>query len=125
MIVRDEPAGATTDDGRVIPDVIVFPVGFPSPSNPDPQMPSLDNLHFAELVFGVLTGIDDLQNEQVKKHIWWHELRYTSDDGGKVKKKIYNAYDESITLQTQAIDFERISDVSFDSPSDEPSLDDF
>jgi hypothetical protein len=31
MIVRDPPAGARTDDGNVIPDVVVFPKEYPSP----------------------------------------------------------------------------------------------
>lgn len=112
MVIRDEPAGATTDDGRVIPDLIVFPEQFPSPENPDPEMPSLDNLHFGELLYDVLISNDDLHDEQVKKHIWWHELHYRPENGGTVDKNIYNAFDESIELTTHSIDFERISEVS-------------
>lgn len=111
IINRDKPAGAITDDGRVIPDVIVFPREFPSPSNPDPEMPSLNELHFAEVLYDVLIDNDDLQDDEVKKHIWWHELQYREEDG-KVGKKLYNAYDESITLTTHSIDFERISEVT-------------
>ena len=33
-------------------------------------------------------------------------------NGGKIDKDIYNAYDDNIRLQTQAIDYSRISDVS-------------
>lgn len=110
MVIRDVPAGATTEDGQVIPDVVVFPTRFPSPENPDPEMPSLDDLHFAELIFDIIIGNDDLHDVDVKKHIWWHELHYRNEDS-KVLKKIYNAYDESIVLQTQSIDFERISEV--------------
>ena len=112
MVIRDEPAGAITDDGRVIPDLIVFPEQFPSPENPDPEMPSLDDLHFGELLYDVLIDNDDLHDEQVRKHIWWHELHYRPEDGGTVDKKIYNAFDESIELTTHSIDFERISEVS-------------
>lgn len=109
MVVRDPPAGAVTDDDRVIPDVVVFPEQFPTPANPNPQIPNLDDLHFTEILFEVLTGIRDLQNETVKKHIWWHDLTYNS---GKIDKSIYNAWDESIALTTQSIDFSRISDVT-------------
>lgn len=112
IVNRDEPAGATTDDGRVIPDVVVFPKQFPSPSNPDPEMPSLDDLHFPEVLFDVLIDNDDLHDDGIKKHIWWHELTYRDEKGGKVGKSIYNAYDEDITLRTRAIDFERISEVT-------------
>jgi len=112
IINHDEPAGATTNHGHVIADVIVFPEQFPSPTNPDPDMPSLDDLTFPEAVYDVLIGNDDLHDEEVLKHIWWHELHYRDEDGGKVGKSIYNAYDEEITLRTRAIDFERISEVT-------------
>lgn len=112
MIIHDPPAGAVTDEGDVIPDVVVFPSEFPSPSNPDPEMPTIDNLHFAEILFEVLTGIGDLHEEEIKKHIWWHDLQYRDGDGsGKIDKEIYNAFDESIELQTLSIEFSRISDV--------------
>lgn len=110
IINRDRPAGATTDDGRVIPDVIVFPTQYPSPDHPSPEMPSIDALDFLQLLFAVLIDNDNLRDDEVKKHIWWHELHYL-EDGEKVENKIHNAYDESITLGTRAIDFERISDV--------------
>ncbi|WP_049923126.1 hypothetical protein [Halopiger djelfimassiliensis] len=111
MIIRDPPAGARTENGRVIPDVVVFPNEYPSPDNPDPEMPALDDLHFAEVLFEVTTGIGDLNDEQCLKHIWWHEMHYDSRDGGKIDKNIYNAYDDGIELRTQAIDYSRISDV--------------
>ncbi|MBZ6496573.1 hypothetical protein [Natrinema longum] len=111
MIIRDPPAGARTENGRVIPDVIVFPNEYPSPSNPDPEMPALDDLHFAEVLFKVTTDIGGLNDAQCLKHIWWHEMHYDGRDGGKIDKSIYNAYDDSIELRTQAIDYSRISDV--------------
>jgi hypothetical protein len=111
MIVRDPPAGAVTNDDRVIPDVIVFPTQFPTPDNPDPNMPDLDDLHFAEVLFEVLTGVGDIHSETVQKHIWWHDLTYRDVDGGKIKKDIRNAWDETITLGTHSIDYSRISDV--------------
>lgn len=112
MIIRDPPAGARTESGHVIPDVVVFPNEYPSPSNPSPQMPTLDDLDFAELVFEVTAGIADLDDERCLKHIWWHEMHYDSRDGGKIDKNISNAYDDDIQLRTQAIDYSRISDVS-------------
>lgn len=112
MIIRDPPAGARTENGRVIPDVVVFPTEYPSPGNPSPDMPSLDDLHFAEILFDVTTGNGEIRDEECLKHIWWHEMTYEDRDGGKIDKEIYNAYDESIRLRTQAIDFSRISDVS-------------
>lgn len=112
MIVRDPPAGARTDDDRVIPDVVVFPKSYPSPSDPKPQMPSLDDLHFPEILFDVTTGIADLRDERILKHIWWHEMEYVDRNGGKIDKTLYNAYDESIELRTRSIDYERISDVT-------------
>lgn len=111
MIIRDPPAGAVTDDGRVIPDVVVFPNEFPSPSNPTPDMPELDDLHFAEVLFDVLTGYGDLHEDEVRKHIWWHNLQYRDRDGGIIDKQIHNEYDNSITLTTQSIQYSRISDV--------------
>lgn len=112
MIIRDPPAGARTDNGRVIPDVIVFPNEYPSPNNPGPEMPELDDLHFAEVLFEVTTGVGDLDDEQCLKHIWWHEMHYDGRDSGKIEKNLYNAYDNSIGLQTRAIDYSRISDVA-------------
>lgn len=109
MVIRDPPAGAVTDDNRIIPDVVVFPEQFPSPDDPDPDLPTLDNLRFAELLFGVLTGIDDLDDDTVKKHIWWHNLTYSD---GRIDKEIRNAWDETISLPTQSIDYSRISDVT-------------
>jgi len=109
MIIRDTPAGAVTDDGQVIPDVVVFPTAFPTEANPTPKMPSLDQLHFVETLFEVLIGISDISSIEAKKHIWWHELSY--QDNGTIEKKIYNAYDNSITLTTHSIKFSRISDV--------------
>ncbi|WP_244510195.1 hypothetical protein [Natronobacterium texcoconense] len=111
MIIRDPPAGARTENGRVIPDVVVFPNEYPSSDNPDPELPSLDEIHFAEILFKITTDVGDLQDEQCLKHIWWHEMQYDERDGGKIDKNIYNAYDNSITLQTQAIDYSRISEV--------------
>ncbi|WP_367175647.1 hypothetical protein [Haloarcula rubripromontorii] len=111
MIIRDPPAGARTDDGRVIPDVVVFPMEYPSPENPSPEMPSLGDLGFIEILFEVTAGIENASSEAGKKHIWWHEMEYTDDDGGKIHKQIYNAADESIRLRTQPIDYSRISDV--------------
>lgn len=112
MIIRDPPAGDVTENGDVVPDVVVFPVEYPSPNNPSPVMPDLDDLHFAEILFEVLTGNGDLHDEQNKKHIWWHELHYQDQEGGTIEKDIYNAYDESITLRTQSIEYSRISDVT-------------
>jgi hypothetical protein len=111
MIIRDPPAGARTETGRVIPDVVVFPTEYPSPSNPEPSTPSLDDMDFIEVLFEVTTGVGDLRHEQCLKHIWWHEMYYHDRDGGKIDKEIYNAYDSDIKLRTQGIDYSRISDV--------------
>lgn len=111
MIIRDPPAGARTNDGRVIPDVVVFPLEYPSPANPAPEMPSLDNLDFLDILFEVTAGIEDASSELAKKHIWWHEMEYGDEDGGKIHKRIYNAADESIHLRTQSIEYDRISDI--------------
>lgn len=112
MIIRDPPAGARTEDGRVIPDVVVFPTEYPSPETPEPSMPTLNDLYFIEILFDITTGIDSIENEQCLKHIWWHEMQYVDRDDGKIEKSIYNKYDNSIRLQTQAIDYSRISDVT-------------
>lgn len=110
MVVRDEPAGARTDEGHVIPDVIVFPEQFPTPDNPKPAMPNVDDIEFARIIFKTLTGNGDLYSDELQKHIWWHELEYRPGEE-KIDKKIYNSYDNSITLMTHSIEFERISDV--------------
>jgi hypothetical protein len=112
MIIRDPPAGDVTEDGDVIPDVVIFPVEYPSPNNPDPVMPDIDDLHFAEILFEVMTGNGNLHDDQNKKHIWWHDLYYRGEGGGMIDKELYNAYDESISLRTQSIKFSRISDVT-------------
>ena len=75
-------------------------------------MPSLDELHFAEILFDITTGNSDVHNKECLKHLWWHEMTYEDRDGGKIGKHICNAYDKNIRLQTQAIDFSRISDIS-------------
>ncbi|MFC6755869.1 hypothetical protein ACFQER_03045 [Halomicroarcula sp. GCM10025894] len=112
MIIRDPPAGARTDDGDVIPDIVVFPQSFPTPTNPNPPMRDLDELRFAEVLYETLIGEDDLTSEVVQKHIWFHDLEIVGGaDGHRVKKSIYNAYDNSIRLSTRSIDYSRISDV--------------
>jgi len=111
MIIRDPPAGARTDDGHVIPDVVVFPSNYPSPANPTPKMPSLDDLDFIDILFEVTSGIKNVSSEEGRKHIWWHEMEYRDDNSGKIDKRIYNAADEEIRLQTRPIDYSRISDV--------------
>lgn len=110
MVVRDEPAGARTDEGQVIPDIILFPEEFPSPDNPTPAMPDVDDLEFAQIIFKTLTGNGDLHSDELQKHIWWHELEYRPNEK-EIDKKIYNSYDSSIMLRTHSIEFERISDV--------------
>lgn len=112
MVNRDEPAGARMDDGTVIPDTVVFPEYFPTPNRPDPPMQNLDELHFAEVLYETVIGEADLFSDHVQKHLWFHELYLEEEPAGPmVQKRIYNAYDNSIELQTQSIDYERISDV--------------
>lgn len=112
MVVRDEPAGARTDNGTVIPDVVVFPERFPTPSDPEPPMRELDELRFAEILYGTLIENDDLHSEEVRKHLWFHELRLEeAEHGFTVEKELYNAFDEDIELWTQSIDYDRISEV--------------
>lgn len=113
MVIRDEPAGARTDEGQVIPDVVVFPKYFPTPDDPSPSMYDLDSLHFAEVLYETMIGEGDLYADQVQKHIWFHEMELVDVTGGHVvRKNIYNAYDNSIELRTQSIDYERISEVT-------------
>jgi hypothetical protein len=83
-----------------------------SPKTPDPDMPSLEELRFPEILFEVTTGAGDLEAEQCRKHIWWYEMQFDDRDGGQIDKRIYNAYDERISLRTQSIDYSRISEVS-------------
>ncbi|CCC41935.1 hypothetical protein [Haloquadratum walsbyi] len=111
MIIRDPPAGARTDDGRVIPDVVVFPSEYPSPTAPTPGMPSLSNMCFPNILFEVTAGIESMSSESAKKHIWWHEMEYRDEEDQKIHKKIYNAADNSIRLRTKPIDYSRISNV--------------
>lgn len=110
MVVRDEPAGARTDEGRVIPDVVVFPTEFPTPDNPKPAMPDVADLEFAQTVFETLTGNGDLHSDERQKHVWWHELEYRAERE-EIAKEIYNSYDNDITLATRSVEFERISEV--------------
>lgn len=112
MIIRDPPAGARTETGHVIPDVVIFPIEYPSPSNPEPDMPSIDEIEFVKILYQITTGVGDLEHEQCLKHIWWHEMHYDDRDGGKIDKKIYNAYNPDIGLRTQGIDYIRISDAN-------------
>lgn len=112
MVNRDEPAGARTEDGAVIPDTVVFPEYFPTPDEPEPPMQNLDKLHFAEVLYDTVIGEDDLYSDHVQKHLWFHDLYLEEKPGGHtVRKRIYNAYDNSIELRTQSIDYERISEV--------------
>lgn len=113
MVIRDEPAGARTETGRVIPDLVVFPERFPTPDAPEPSMRNVSDFHFGEVLYDTLTGDDDLTRERNRKHIWFHDLSLRpTEDGYVVEKYIYNAYDEDITLTTQSIDYSRISEVS-------------
>lgn len=111
MVIRDEPAGARTDTGRVIPDLVIFPERFPTPDAPQPTMRDVREFHFGEVLYETLVG-KDINDEQARKHIWFHDLSIESTDRGYVvEKHIYNRYDENIALTTQAIDYSRISDV--------------
>lgn len=111
MVVRDPPAGARTADGRVIPDVIVFPETFPSPEEPRPSVPGVTDLDFPELLFEVTTGANSLDETHCLQHIWYHEMEYDERDSGEIHKHVYNAFDEEIQLETRPIDYSRISDV--------------
>ena len=112
MVIRDPPAGARTSEGKVIPDIVVFPESFPTPSNTNPQMRELDELRFAEILYETLIGEGDLYSETVQKHIWFHSMEMVDTGGGyRIDKDIYNAYDNDIGLRTRSIDYSRISDV--------------
>lgn len=112
MVIRDPPAGARTDEGEVIPDIVVFPEYFPTPNDPHPPMRNLDDLHFAEALYQALINQSDLYSEKVQKHIWFHDLHLEdTDDGSRIQKNIYNAYNNEIKLQTRSIDYSRISNV--------------
>jgi hypothetical protein len=112
MVIRDPPAGARTDEGEVIPDIVVFPKYFPTPDDTRPPMRDLDDLYFAKALYQTLIGERDLYDTTVQKHIWFHDLYLESIDGGyRVEKDIYNAYDNNIQLRTRSIDYSRISNV--------------
>jgi hypothetical protein len=112
MVIRDEPAGDRTDDDRVIPDVIVFPEYFPEPERPEPPMRDIDDFGFLDILFETTTGIDSLSDEEIRKHVWYHDLWLEGGEDGKVNKHISNAlYGDEATLSTRAIDYNRISDV--------------
>ena len=108
MVIRDPPAGARTEAGDVIPDVVVFPERFPSPENPNPEMRDLDDLRFAEILYDTLIDEDSLDAENIQKHIWFHEMTLSE---AYIEKEIYNAYNNDILLRTHSIDYSRISDV--------------
>jgi hypothetical protein len=113
MVIRDEPAGARTDDGEVIPDVVLFPERFPTPENPEPPLRDPDEFHFLDIFFETLIGESDLDSEPVRKHLWYHELWLEERASGyRVEKNVYNSYDDDIRLRTQGIDYSRISDVT-------------
>lgn len=112
MVIRDPPAGARTDEGEVIPDIVVFPEQFPTPTNTHPSMRNLDGLRLAEALYQTLIGQNDLYSATVQKHVWFHDLYLKeTGDGYQVEKKIYNAYDKDIQLRTRSIDYSRISNV--------------
>jgi hypothetical protein len=113
MVIRDEPAGARTETGKVIPDLVVFPERFPTPDAPEPAMRDVSTFHFGEVLYETLVGDETLEWDERQKHIWFHELSLRPTDSGfVVEKHIYNAYDEDITLTTQSVDYDRISDIA-------------
>jgi hypothetical protein len=110
MVNRDEPAGARTDEGDVIPDVILFPEHFPDPQTPEPSMQDPANLEFLRILYDTLIGKSDLSDEEIQKHIWLHELQVSQENNQYVvDKEIYNYYDNSITLSNRRIDYSRTS----------------
>lgn len=110
MVNRDEPAGARTGDGNFIPDVVIFPESFPTPGNPEPTLPEPEDLQFIEILYGTLTGERDIHSDTIQKHLWYHGLQLTGgQDSYTVHKHIYNAHDTDIELQTQSINYDRIS----------------
>lgn len=109
MVIRDPPAGARTDEGEVIPDIVIFPEHFPTLEETHPPMRDLNDIRFAEILYKTLIGESDLQSDIVQKHVWFHDLHI--EDGTRVEKEIYNAYDNDIQLRTQSIDYSRISNV--------------
>lgn len=74
-------------------------------------MPGLTELDFIEILFEITTGVNRIESDQCRKHIWWHNMQYSPRDGGKIEKNIYNEYDNSIELRTRPIDYSRISGV--------------
>lgn len=112
MVIYDPPAGARTDDGKVIPDVVVLPEYLPSPENPTPPMRDPTGMEFLRILYDVTIGDDDLESDDIQKHIWFHELRMDDPDSGRVQKEIYNSYfGRDVSLRTRSIDYDRISDV--------------
>jgi hypothetical protein len=112
MVIYDPPAGARTEDGEVIPDVVVLPENLPSPDDPNPPMREPTEMEFLRVLYGVTIGNDDLESEEIQKHIWFHDLWMEEPSSGRVQKRIYNShFGEDVSLQTQSIDFDRISEV--------------
>lgn len=112
MVLYDPPAGARTDDGEVIPDIVVLPEELPTPDNPNPDMKDPTEMEFPRILYDITIGNGDLESEEIQKHIWFHELWMDDPSSGIIQKKIYNSYfGEEVSLSTRSIQFDRISDV--------------
>lgn len=67
MVVHDEPAGARTAAGDVIPDLVIFPEQFPTPDIPEPAMRDVNDFHFGEVLYETLVGDESLDSEEQQK----------------------------------------------------------
>lgn len=113
MVIHDPPAGARTDGGDVVPDVVVLPEHFPTLDSPDPPMRDVNSMDFVQVLYETTIGESDLDSELVRKHLWFHDLWLEDPDEKIVGKEIYNAhYGHDLTLTTRSIDLDRISEVS-------------
>ncbi|EMA40162.1 hypothetical protein C446_07534 [Halobiforma nitratireducens JCM 10879] len=79
-------------------------------------MNNAEDIEFVKILFQVTIG-RDLDDEEVQRHIWYHDLWLEPKEGNPteyyVGKKIWNSYHgDNVQLPTQRIDYSRISDVA-------------
>jgi len=85
--------------GTLLPDVILLPSRIPTKAEPKPPVHKPNEIPLLPILYKVIGGYDDLDNSDVRKHMWLCEIEVVEHKGKWYRKmSVRNCYDPSVTL---------------------------